>query len=107
MAHSFDDLKKMTVAQLRDVAKDLQHEAVLGYTQLNKDHLLLAVCKALGLDAHAHHHVIGLDKAAIKARIRDLKKRRDAALEAHDHAELRAVRRQIHSLRRRIHQATV
>ena len=107
MAHSYETLKKMTVAQLRDVAKDLTHEAVRGYTQLNKEHLLVAVCRALGIDTHAHHHVVGLDKAGLKARIREPKKQRDAALEAHDHVALRAVRRRIHHLKRKIHEATV
>jgi hypothetical protein len=107
MAHTYDELKTMTVAQLREVAKGIQHEAVRGYTQLNKDHLLVAVCRALGLDTHVHHHVVGLDKAAIKARIRALKKERDAALEAHDHAGLSIIRRRIHRLKRDIHKATV
>ena len=47
MAHTYQDLKEMTVAQLREVASGLEHEAVQGYTQLNKEHLLLAVCQAL------------------------------------------------------------
>ena len=107
MAHTYDELKTMTVAELREVAKGIQHEAVQGYSQLNKDHLLVAICKALGLDAHVHHAVVGLDKAAIKARIRALKKERAAALGAHDHAKLSAVRRRIHRLKRDIHKATV
>ena len=43
-----------------------------------------------------------MDKPAIKARMRDLKKQRDAALGAHDHDMLKSVRRQIHSLNRQI-----
>ena len=107
MAHTYEELKGMTVVQLRDIAKELTHEAVRGYTQLNKEHLLVAVCAALGVDAHAHHHVVGLDKAGIKAKIRTLKLERDKALEAHDHEKLRAIRRQIHHMKRKIHQATV
>ena len=45
---TYEDLKKKTVAELRDLAKGLSHEAVQGYTQMNKDHLLPALCKALG-----------------------------------------------------------
>src|SRR4029450_7692190 len=55
MVHTFECLKKMTLAELRDVAKDVQHDAVQGYTQMNKDHLVPALCKALGIDAHEHH----------------------------------------------------
>ena len=55
MPHTYEELKKKTIAELREIAKDLQHEAVQGYTQLNKEHLLPALCKALGIDSHAHH----------------------------------------------------
>src|SRR5439155_22610734 len=63
---TYEDLKKKTVAELRDIAKGLTHEAVQGYTQMNKDHLLPALCKALGIE-HAHHHVeASFDKSKIK-----------------------------------------
>ena len=107
MAFMFEQLKGMTVVQLREVAKGLSHDAVQGYTQLNKDHLLVAVCRALGLDSHVHHHVVGLDKAGIKAKIRRLKKERDEAIASHDAARIKAIRREVHGLKRRIHKATV
>lgn len=107
MAHTFEELKGKTVAQLRDIAKDMDHEALRGYTQLNKEHLLVAICQALGIDTHQHHEVKGLNKTAIKAQIRELKKRRDDAVTAHDHARLKDVRRKIHHLKRAIHKATV
>jgi hypothetical protein len=37
---TYEDLKKKTVAELREIAKGLTHDAVQGYTQMNKDHLL-------------------------------------------------------------------
>jgi len=106
MAYTFEELKHKTVNELRDIAKGIEHEAVQGYTQLNKEHLLIAISKALGLP-HEHHDVIGVDKAAIKTRIRELKKKRDEALSAHNHPELKVVRRTIHRLKRQIHKATV
>jgi hypothetical protein len=106
MAHTFEELKHKTVAELREMAKGSEHEALLGYTQMNKEHLLIALSKALGIQ-HEHHDVVGVDKAAIKARIRQLKVKREAALTAHDHAQLKAVRRNIHRLKRQIHKATV
>ena len=106
MAYTYEQLKHMTLAQLRDIAKDTDHEAVQGYTQLNKDHLIIALAKALGIQ-HEHHNVVGIDKSSIKARIRELKTQRAAALEAHDHAQLKVVRRTIHRLKRQIHKATV
>jgi hypothetical protein len=106
MAHTFEELKHKTVADLREMAKGIEHEAVQGYTQMNKDHLLVALSRALGIQ-HEHHEVIGVDKASIKSRIRQLKAKRQDALAAHDHAQLKAVRRNIHRLKRQIHKATV
>jgi DNA-binding IclR family transcriptional regulator len=102
MAYTYEQLKGKTLAELREIARDVHHEAVQGYSQMNKDHLLPALCKALGIDTHEHHTVKGIDKAAIKAKIRELKKQRDAALEVHDHVQLKNVRRHIHSLNRQI-----
>ena len=102
MAYSFHELKLKTIQELREIAKDVQHEAVQGYSQMNKDHLLPALCKALGIDAHVHHHVVGIDKAALKGKIKALKTQRAKALEAHDHALLKSVRRQIHRVNREI-----
>jgi len=106
MAHTYEELKHKTLAELRDIAKDIQHDAIQGYTQLNKEHLVGALANALGIQ-HTHHDVIGIDKSSIKARIRQLKTQRAAALEAHDHAQLKVVRRTIHRLKRQIHKATV
>ncbi len=107
MAYSYHDLHGMTIEQLREIAKGLDHEAVRGFTQMNKEHLLPALCKALGLEAHEQHAVVGIDKASVKAKLRTLKAERDKALAAHDATALRAVRRQMHHLKRRIRAATV
>ena len=107
MAYTHAELKHKTLAELRDIAKDIEHEAVQGYTQLNKEHLVVAICKALNIAIHEHHDVVGIDKATIKSRIKALKTKRDAAIAAHDHAELKRARRGIHRLKRQIHKATV
>ena len=106
MEYTYEKLKHMTVTDLREIAKGIEHEAVQGYTQLNKEHLIVAISRALGIK-HEHHDVVGVDKASIKARIRGLKQKRAEALSAHDHAQLKVVRRTIHRLKRRIHKATV
>ena len=98
MTHTYEELKKKTVAELRDLAKDLHHDAVQGYTQMNKDHLLPAVCKALGIDAHEHHAAIGAAKVATKAKMREIKKAYEAAKAGGDHAQLHRLRRQYHAL---------
>jgi len=103
VAYTYHDLKGKTVQELREIAQTVeQHDAVQGYSQMNKDHLLPALCKALGIDTHEHHAVVGIDKPAIKAKMRELKKKRDSALEAGNHDVLRNVRRQIHRLNRQI-----
>lgn len=107
MSHTYEELKHKTVVELREIAKGIEHEAVQGATQMNKDHVLKALCTALGLEAHAHHEVVGIDKAAIKAKIRALQKRRDEILASKDLAELHGVLRQIHACKRRIRRAMV
>ncbi len=107
MVHTYEELHQKTVAQMRAIAKGMDHEALRGYTTMHKEQLLLALCKALGLEAHEHHEVVGVDKTKIKQQIRLLKVERAAALEAHDSKELKVIRRRIHRLKRKIHKATV
>ncbi len=103
MAYTYQELKHKTIQELRELAKGVEaHEAVQGYSQMNKDHLLPALCKALGVDAREHRAAAGIDKPAIKAEMRELRKKREAALAAHDHRALKSVRRQIHHLNRQI-----
>ncbi|MGH2399803.1 MAG: hypothetical protein ACRDF6_08140 [bacterium] len=103
MEMTYEELHKKTVAELREIAKGLTHEAVKGYTQMNKDHLLPAVCKALGIDTHVHHHVeAGFDKPGTRTRMRALRAERDKALAAHDSARLKQIRRELHTLNHRL-----
>lgn len=107
MDHSFEELRKMNVAELREVAKGIEHEAVQGYTQLNKEHLLEAICKALNIDMHVHHEVVGVDKASIKKQIKEYKKKRDEAIAAKNPEEIHLARRRIRYLKRKLHKATI
>jgi DNA-binding IclR family transcriptional regulator len=96
MAHTYDELRHKTVAELREIAKELPHEAVQGYTQMNKEHLLPAICQALGLDAHEHHAAAAAGKSQIKTRMREIKSALDAA--GTDADRLHALRREYHHL---------
>jgi hypothetical protein len=107
MTHTYEELKHRSLAELREIAKDITHEAVQGYTQLNKDHLLVALCKSLGIDTHAHKVVKGIDKAATKARIKEWQKKRDEALAARDRKALKTAMDQIHQLKRKMRKAMV
>jgi len=107
MTHTYEELKHKPLAELREIAAGIAHEAVQGYTQLNKDHLLVALCKALGIDMHAHKEIKGIDKAATKARIKEWKTKRDAALAAHDRKALKLAMDRIHHLKRTMRKAMV
>jgi hypothetical protein len=107
MAHTYHELKEMTVAQMREIAKEIEHEAVKGATQMNKDHLLKALCTALNIEMHEHHEVVGIDKSAVKLKIRELRKKRDEILASKELKDLHGVLRQIHALKRTLRRATV
>ena len=98
MATTYEELKKKTVAELREMAASLNHEAVQGYTQLNKDHLLPAICKALGIDAHEHHAAVTAEKDLIKAQMREIKAAAARSRESGDRESLHRLRRQYHGL---------
>jgi hypothetical protein len=107
MAHQYKELKHMRMADLRQIASEIDHEAVKGYTQFNKQQILDALCAALHIDKHEHHDVVGVDKAKVKVEIRELKKQRDEAIKAHNHGEIKSIRRQIHKHKRTIRKALV
>jgi post-segregation antitoxin (ccd killing protein) len=107
MAHTYPELKAKSIAQLREIAAGIEHEAVKGYTQLNKDHLLAALCKALGIDMHVHHEVKGIDKSATKAKIHEWQKKRDEALAAKDRDKLKVALNHIHHFKHALRKAMV
>ncbi|MDW7680748.1 MAG: Rho termination factor N-terminal domain-containing protein [bacterium] len=108
MDYTYKDLKQKTVAQLREIASGIEHEAVQGYTQLNKDHLLEAICKALNIDMYQHRRAVGVDKAKIKVEIRKLKRERDRLLEEKgDSKKLKKVRKEIKLLKNKLRRALV
>ena len=102
MTMTYEELKEKTLAELREIAKTIAHDAVQGHSQMNKEHLLPAICAALGIETREHHEVVGIDKAGIKAKIRELKRQRDEALAQANHRLLHDVRRQIHHLNHQI-----
>ena len=107
MPYTYEELHKKTIAQLREIAAGIEDERPQGHSQLHKEQLRPILCQVLGVEAHAHHEVVGIDKSTMKAEIRELKARRDAALEARDTDELKRVRRRIHRLKGRLRRATV
>ena len=104
--YDFHEIKHTKVADLRDIASKLD-PPIQGYSQLNKDHLIEAICKQLGIEMHEHHEVKGIDKGPIKKQIRELKKSRDEALAAHDSEKLKQIRRRMHGLKGTLRRAMV
>ena len=107
MAHTYDELHNMTVAQLRDIAENIEHDAVHGYSTMHKDQLLPALCEALGIEAHVHHEVVGVDKKKLKAEIKELKAQRNAALSAGDREAYKAALRGIHKRKGELRRHTI
>ena len=105
MAYTFHELKGKTVAELREIAASVEHEAVKGYTQMNKEHLLVALCHALNIDTREHKVAKTIDKAAVKATMKQLKARRESSLQSHDGKQLKAIRHEIHELKRKLRRA--
>ncbi len=105
--YTYDELRQASLDRLREIAEGIDDDAVQGFMQMKKEHLLQAICTALNIDMHVHHEVVGVDKKSIKSRIKALKQERDAALAAGDHNQLKNTRRRIHHLKRQLHKATV
>jgi DNA-binding IclR family transcriptional regulator len=105
MAYTLKELKAKTAAELKEIAAGIEHEAVKGYTQMNKEHLVKMICTALGIHMHEHVEVKGLDRAALKVKIRALKKERDQALAAEGHPKLRAIRHSIKEYKKKLRKA--
>ena len=105
--YTHEQLRRMTVAQLREIAGGIDHAAVKGYTQLRKDEIIHGICVALDIDEVEHHKIVGIDKAAVKAKIETLKVERAAALKGGDTAALKMARKKIRSLKRKMRRAMV
>lgn len=107
MAHTFKELREKTAAQLKEIAAGIEHEAVQGYTQMNKDHLILAICKALRIDTFEHHVAKTSNKSQIKNQIKILKAKRGEALHAGDKKKVKILKRRIKNLKNKLHKALV
>jgi len=98
MTLTYDELSSKTVAELREIARD----AVQGASQMNKEHLLPALCKALGVEMRAHHDGEGADTISVEGEPSAVRAERDRAIETHDHLRLKSIRRQIQDLNQQV-----
>jgi len=107
MSYTYDQLSKMNVVELRKIADGIEHEAVQGHSTMHKEKLVPAICKALNIEGHAHHTAIGINKASMKAEIRNWKKKRAEALTNKDYVKLSEIRQHIHDLKVKLRRAIV
>ena len=98
----YHEISKLTVGKLREMAGE--YEDLEGVSGMSKEKLIEVLCGKLSIEI-PHVEVSGVDKAGIKAQIRELKKVRDEALEAKDHAKLKQTRRKIHRLKHTLRKA--
>lgn len=56
---------------------------------------------------HVHHEVVGVDKASIKAQIKQSKKMRDEAIESKNPKEIIKARNKIRRLKKQLRKAMV
>lgn len=98
--HTYEQLKGMTVAQLREIADGIQHEALAGHSTMHKEQLLPALCKALNIPIH--HAAAGSEKDRLKALMRKLKADRQQARAKKDHAQAAGLQRAIHVLEHKL-----
>ncbi len=97
----YHDLQKTRVIDLREMMKEhLPDEK--GTIGLKKEQLVNMLAAKLGIEKPHKHVAAGLGKRAIKAEIRELKIKRQAALEAQKAGELKKYRRLIHRRKRRL-----
>ncbi len=107
MAYTYEQLSKMTVVQLREIAHGIEHDAVKGSSTMHKEKLLPALCLALGIEGHVHHEVKGIDKRAVKAEIRQLKAKKESAQQSKNYPEFKAAIRKIHDLKLKLRRSIV
>ena len=70
MAYTWEELHKMPVKRLREIAEEQgEHQELHGYLTMHKEHLVPALCHVLDIEDHAHHEVVGINKTAVKAQI--------------------------------------
>ena len=99
----YHELEKQTVGKLREMAGE--HDDLVGVTGMSKQKLVDALAGKLGIEI-PHKVVVGIDKSAIKGRIKDLKKVRDEAIAAKDYERLKRTRKTLHRLRHQLRRAS-
>lgn len=91
-------LQRLTTTKLREIALELGE--VVGVHGMKKDELVDAIFELRGIEEADATAEVSVDKSSIKSEIRELKVRRDSALELGNAFELKRVRKRIKRLKR-------
>ncbi len=94
-------LEKMTAKELRELA--LTMEGIVGVHAMNKNELISAIKEAKGIVEEKSRKAV--DVRAIKARISELREKKEAAKEAGNKKLVDAFRRRISSLKKKTRKA--
>jgi hypothetical protein len=95
-------LEKMTAKELRELALTL--EGIVGVHAMNKAELIAAIKEAKGIvDQTTKQKAV--DVRALKAKIRELRRKRDEAKEAGNNKLVDAFRRRISNLKKKTRRA--
>jgi protein-arginine kinase activator protein McsA len=106
MAHTYEELQKLTAVQLRQIADGIDDERLKGHSTMHKEQLLPILCKTLGIEI-PHHHVVGVNKKEMKTKIHALKAEREEAIGKKDYEKLSSIRDEIHKLKRKLRKSMV
>ena len=102
----FKELQKLTVVKLREMTGE--YEDIKGASAMTKDQLLNVLCEKLGIQHEVHVEVVeGVDKTALKKRIKEFKTQAAAAAVNGDRAAARRLRRKAHHTKRKLRKSIV
>jgi protein-arginine kinase activator protein McsA len=99
----YEELRKMTVIKLREEAQKFPD--VKGTSGMKKEQLIDLLCEKLGIEMHKKPKKLPVNKGDIKKNIRDLKTKRQEAIERKDYTEAALCRKRIHVQKRRLRKA--
>jgi hypothetical protein len=103
--HGEKPLEKLTVKELREIAAEIPHERAIH--DMKKEELIAFIREARGIKDETpvkkkkHVVKIKMTKAELKARIRELKVLRSAAMESNENKKAVVLRHQISQLKKK------
>ncbi|RPI62521.1 MAG: hypothetical protein EHM48_03950 [Planctomycetaceae bacterium] len=92
--YTYEQLKALTVAELREIAKGIENDELEGFSTKHKEQLLPILCKVLHISMH--HVAAGDEKVRLKAMIHKFQAARS------DKSKAAVARHQIHVMKHKL-----